>query len=145
MSAPSSTSLQETEVASRFDAADERATVAEIDASCRWPLLLLFTSGVLWLVLGTVLALIAAIKLHKGDFLADASWLTLGRIRPASMNAFLYGFASQVGIGVALWLMCRLGRVTLLFQWPVVVAWNTRWNLHPPLCRTRMGPASRRP
>lgn len=128
MSAPSSTSLQETEVAGRFDAADERATVAEIDASCRWPLLLLFTSGVLWLVLGTVLALIAAIKLHKGDFLADASWLTLGRIRPASMNAFLYGFASQVGIGVALWLMCRLGRVTLLFQWPVVVAWKL-WNL----------------
>lgn len=128
MSAPSTTPLQETEVSGRTSDAPEHASTAEIDASCRWPLLLLFTSGILWLVLGTVLALVAAIKLHKGDFLAECPWLTLGRIRPASMNAFLYGFASQAGIGVALWLMCRLGRVTLLFQWPVVVAWKL-WNL----------------
>jgi len=127
MSAPSSTSLQETEASGGVCNADEHDSVAEIDASCRWPLLLLFTSGILWLVLGTVLALIAAIKLHKGDFLADTSWLTLGRIRPASMNAVLYGFSSQVGIGVALWLMCRLGHVKLAFQWPVIVAWKL-WN-----------------
>lgn len=128
MSASPTSSLQEAEVSSNVAAPDECASPAEIDASCRWPLLLLFTSGVLWLVFGTVLALIAAIKLHKGDFLAECPWLTLGRIRPASMNALLYGFASQVGIGVALWMMCRLGRVTLLFQWPVVVAWKL-WNL----------------
>ena len=96
MSAPSPTSLQATEASGSVCDVDERASAAEIDASCRWPLLLLFTSGVLWLVLGSVLALIAAIKLHKGDFLADASWMTLGRIRPASMNSVLYGFASQV-------------------------------------------------
>ena len=70
MSAPSPTSLQETEASGNVCDADERASAAEIDFSCRWPLLLLFTSGVLWLVLGSVLALIAAIKLHKGDFLA---------------------------------------------------------------------------
>lgn len=128
MSAPSPTSLQATEASGSVCDVDERASAAEIDASCRWPLLLLFTSGVLWLVLGSVLALIAAIKLHKGDFLADASWMTLGRIRPASMNSVLYGFASQVGIGVALWLMCRLGRVKLGFQWPVIVAWKL-WNI----------------
>ena len=98
MTAPSSPSP--TEAPSAACIVDGRATAAEIDASCRWPLLLLFTSGVCWLVFGTFLALIAAIKLHKGDFLADTSWLTLGRIRPASMNSFLYGFASQVGMGV---------------------------------------------
>ena len=114
MSAPSSSSPRE--------------PVAEIDASCRWPLLLIFTSSVFWLVFGTAIALIAAIKLHKADFLADCSWLTLGRIRPASMNAFLYGFASQAGMGVILWLMCRLGGVKLYFQWPVIVAWKL-WNL----------------
>ena len=128
MSAPSSSPLQETEASGSVCDVDERASAAEIDASCRWPLLLLFTSGVLWLVLGSVLALIAAIKLHKGDFLADTSWMTLGRIRPASMNSVLYGFASQVGIGVMLWLMCRLGRVKLAFQWPVIVAWKL-WNI----------------
>jgi len=122
MTAPSSSSLQETE------ATAGQASAAEIDASCRWPLLLLFTSSVLWLVFGTVLALIAAIKLHKGDFLADCSWLTLGRIRPASMNSFLYGFASQAGIGIALWMMCRLGRVKFCFHWPAIVAWKL-WNL----------------
>ena len=128
MSAPSSTSHQEAGASGSVCAVDEHDSAAEIDASCRWPLLLLFTSGVLWAVLGSVLALLAAIKLHKGDFLADASWLTLGRIRPASINAYLYGFASQAGIGVMLWLMCRLGRVKLAFQWPVIVAWKL-WNI----------------
>lgn len=128
MNAPSSTSVQETGTSGAACAIDERASAAEIDASCRWPLLLLFTSSVLWLVFGTLLALIAAIKLHKADFLADSAWLTLGRIRPASMNAFLYGFASQAGIGVVLWLLCRLGRVKLYFQWPVAVAWKL-WNI----------------
>jgi len=118
----------ETEASGTACAVEGRASATEVDASCRWPLLLLFTSGVCWLVFGTVLALIAAIKLHKGDFLADTSWLTLGRIRPASMNLFLYGFASQVGIGVMLWLMCRLGRVKLCFQWPLIVSWKL-WNL----------------
>ena len=128
MTAHSSPSLQANEASGAACSIDGRATAAEVDASCRWPLLLLFTSGVCWLVFGTFLALIAAIKLHKGDFLAECPWLTLGRIRPASMNSFLYGFASQVGMGVMLWLMCRLGRVKLYFQWPVIVAWNL-WNI----------------
>ena len=49
MSAPSPTSLQATEASGSVCDVDERASAAEIDASCRWPLLLLFTSGVLWL------------------------------------------------------------------------------------------------
>jgi cytochrome c oxidase cbb3-type subunit 1 len=126
MSAPSSPSP--TEAPGAACAAGPGASAAEVDVSCRWPLLLLFTSGVCWLVFGTLLALLAAIKMHKGDFVADTSWLTLGRIRPASMNSFLYGFASQAGMGVMLWLLCRLGRVKLHFQWPVLVAWKL-WNI----------------
>src|SRR5881396_3599207 len=103
-------SVQESAAVVSARAGQQRLTPAQIDASCRWPLLLLFGSGVCWLVLGTVLSLIVSIKLHAPGFLADYSWLTLGRVRPAAMNAFLYGFASQVGIGVLLWLMCRLGR-----------------------------------
>src|SRR5687767_1134976 len=103
----SSSSLQESEATSIGPAGMNRLPAAEIDASCRWPLLLLFTSSLLWLVFGLVLALLAAIKLHKADFLADAAWLTLGRIRPAAMNCFLYGFASQAGIGVMIWMLCR--------------------------------------
>ena len=103
-------------------------TAADIDASCRWPLLLLFVSSALWLFAGTILSLIVAIKLHKADFLADCPWLTLGRLRPAATNMFLYGFASQAGMGVLLWLMCRLGGVKLVYQWPLAVAWKL-WNL----------------
>jgi cytochrome c oxidase cbb3-type subunit 1 len=106
---------------------EQRLAPGEIDASCRWPLLLLFVSGIVWLVLGTVLSLIVSVKFHAPGFLANTSWLTLGRVRPAAMNCFLYGFASQLAIGVMLWLMCRLGGVRLMFQWPVIVAvkfWN---------------------
>lgn len=128
MNEPSSSSPQETVVSPVGPIGVERLPAADIDASCRWPLLLFFTSGVLWLVFGLVLALIAAIKLHKADFLADTAWLTLGRIRPASMNSFLYGFASQVGIGVMIWMTCRLGGTRLVFQWPLAIAWKL-WNI----------------
>lgn len=101
---------------------------AEIDASCRWPLLALFTSGVFWLLVGLVFALVASIKLHAPGFLADCPVLTLGRVRPAAMNALLYGFAGQVGIGVTLWLLCRLGSVRLTFQVPLLIAAKV-WNL----------------
>src|SRR5437867_3019189 len=83
---------------------EKRLAPAEIDASCRGPLLLLFVSGMIWLVLGLFLALISSIKLHAPGLLANTAWLTVGRIRPASMNAILYGFASQAGIGVLLWI-----------------------------------------
>src|SRR6185503_7851263 len=90
-------------------AVEARLPAAGIDASCRWPLLLLFTSGVLWLALGLLLSFVVSMKLHVPAFLADYSWLTLGRVRPAAMNCLLYGFTSQLSIGVMLWLMCRLG------------------------------------
>src|SRR6266567_738924 len=100
MPAPPTPAVSETEVALSSPAGEPLLSPAEIDASCRWPLLLLFISGVCWLMLGTLLALVSSIKLHAPGFLADSPWLTLGRLRPAAMNSFLYGFASQVGLGV---------------------------------------------
>lgn len=126
MSEASSTTLPAT--AAIDSAADARASAADIDASCRWPLLLLFLSATLWLCGGTVLALISSIKMHAPGFLDDCAWVTLGRIRPAAINSILYGFASQAGIAVMLWMMCRLGGVRLGFQWPVIVAWKL-WNI----------------
>src|SRR5947207_2010739 len=85
-----------------------RALLAEVDASCRLPVMFFFASGLLWLMIGTVLALIASFKLNAPDFLTQSAWLTFGRIRPAHMNSVIYGFASQTAIGVTLWLMARL-------------------------------------
>ena len=108
--------------------ASARIAAAEIDASCRGPLLLLFVSGMMWLVFGLLLAVISSIKLHAPGFLASTAWLTLGRIHPAAMNAILYGFASQTAIGVLLWMMCRLGGMRLLFQRTISLG-TALWNL----------------
>src|SRR6266446_1922405 len=107
---------------------EERLDAAQIDASCRGPLLFLFTCGIAWLVLGLLLALISSIKLHAPGLLANCACLTLGRVRPAGMNAILYGFASQTGIGVLLWMMCRLGGTRLAYQNTLAIA-TTLWNV----------------
>ncbi len=108
--------------------AEEHISTAEIDASLRWPLLAMFTCAAFWLLAGTALSLLAAIKMHKGDFLADCAWVTLGRVRPAALNAILYGFASQAALGVSFWLLCRLGNVRSAFQ--VAIAIGTKlWNI----------------
>ena len=49
--------------------------------------------------------------MHNPAFLAECPWMTFGRVRPAHLNAVIFGWASQTGIGVTLWLMCRLCRV----------------------------------
>jgi cytochrome c oxidase cbb3-type subunit I len=108
--------------------AERRAALAEIDASCRNSLLLLFGSALVWLLIGTVFALIASWKLHAPDFLGGISWLTFGRVRPAHLNAVVYGFASEAAIGVTLWLMCRLCRTPLMFGWMVNLA-GVFWNI----------------
>jgi len=92
-----------------------------IDASCRLPLFTLFGGAAVWLALSSVFGLIASIKFHSPNFLADCACLTYGRVHPASLNAFVYGFAIPAGLGVALWLLARLGRVTLARPWLVVV------------------------
>jgi cytochrome c oxidase cbb3-type subunit I len=113
--------------ADREDVAQQRATVAEIDASCRGTLLLLFGAGLAWLMIGTVFALISSWKLHSPEFLGSVSWLTFGRVRPAHLNAVVFGFASQAAIGVSLWLMCRLCRTPLMFAWVINLA-GLLWN-----------------
>jgi cytochrome c oxidase cbb3-type subunit 1 len=102
--------------------------VSEIDRSCRTPLLLFFTSAILWLCIGTLFALIASIKLHAPSFLSDSAWLTYGRVRPAAMNALVYGFASQAGIGIGLWILARLGSARLQLPFALSIG-GVFWNL----------------
>jgi cytochrome c oxidase cbb3-type subunit 1 len=102
-------------------------TVEEIDASCRQPLLLMFTSAAIWAALAGVLGLIASIQLIAPQFLADCSILTFGRLRPAAENALLYGFASQAAYGIIIWMLCRLGRVSICCESPFIVA-GAFWN-----------------
>jgi cytochrome c oxidase cbb3-type subunit 1 len=82
-----------------------------IDAACRYPVILLFTGALVWLAVGTSFALLSQVKLFGEDLLASHAWLAYGRIHPVSANALVYGFASQAGMGIALWMVCRLGNV----------------------------------
>ncbi len=100
---------------------------AAIDASCRVPVLFLFACAAFWVVTASVFALIASLKLHAPNLLADCPWFTYGRVQAAQMNALIYGFAGQAALGVALWMIARLGR-TLLVQPGYVVVGVIFWN-----------------
>ena len=87
----------------------DRASVtpAELDVSCRLPLMTLFGGAAIWLLVSSVFALIASIKFHGPGFLADSAWLTYGRVRPAAWNALIYGGPMQARLAVALRMLSR--------------------------------------
>ena len=99
----------------------------EVDRAARAPIYAFFVTGVFWLLLGSVLALVASIKLHMRGFLADAAWLTFGRVRPAHLNTVIYGWSSAACIGAGLWMMSRLCRAPIRYSrllFASVVLWN---------------------
>jgi len=95
-----------------------------IDASCRVPLLVLFSGAALWLVVGLLLSLAAVMTFHKPDMFADCPLLTYGRVQPAANDALLYGFCIPAGLGVMLWIFARLSRAELALPLVPVVAAN---------------------
>jgi cytochrome c oxidase cbb3-type subunit I len=104
------------------------AEVTAIDTMARWPLLLLIASSLLWLVISGVLALIGSIQLHSPHFLADCEWLTFGRTQALRETAFVYGWAANAGLAIALWTLARLGGNPLrALNW--VVAGTVFWNI----------------
>jgi cytochrome c oxidase cbb3-type subunit I len=112
------------------DAPSEVETVerALIDASTRVPVLMFYTSALAWLLLGTLLAGFVSWKLHAPDLLGNVSFLTWGRVRPAHLNIMIYGWASMVGMGTAIWLMARLCR-TVLRHPLLLITGACFWNL----------------
>jgi cytochrome c oxidase cbb3-type subunit 1 len=111
--------------ADRERAARERRA---IDSSCRGPVLYYATSAVVWLLVGTLLALVASVKLHSPYFLTDVSWLTFGRARMAHLQAVGIGWSGMVGMAAGCWLMCRLSRAELVYPKLLLFA-ATLWNV----------------
>jgi cytochrome c oxidase cbb3-type subunit 1 len=101
---------------------------AEIDRSLRGPVLFFFGSAIAWLLLGSVLGMLAALKMTHVRLLDGQDWLTFGRVRPAHLNIVIYGWASAVGIGVGIWLMGRLCRVVPRHR-GLLIAAGAVWNL----------------
>src|SRR5438067_9746885 len=80
----------------------EQVERALIDASTRVPVLMFYTSAIVWLLIGTLLAMLVSIKMHAPDLLANVSFLTWGRLRPAHVNIMIYGWASMAAMGTAI-------------------------------------------
>jgi cytochrome c oxidase cbb3-type subunit 1 len=100
---------------------------AEIDHSCRVPVLFLLISSVVWLIVSLVFGVLASIKMHAPGFLADVAPLTYGRVAGVASSTFLYGFASQAAIAAGLWLFARTGKTFLILPGGSLVAaffWN---------------------
>jgi cytochrome c oxidase cbb3-type subunit 1 len=100
----------------------------QIDASCRVPLLVLFGGAAAWLVVSSVLALVASLTFHMPEKFGGCSWLTYGHVQPASDDALLYGFCIPAGLGVMLWIFARLGQTPLRGAFVPVVAAHL-WHL----------------
>lgn len=97
------------------------------DASSRRPALFAFGSAVAWLLIGSAFGDVASLKMHFPDWLNQAGWLTFGRIRPAHLNAMIYGWASLAMIGVSVWMIPRLVHAELRFGRAAVTGvalWN---------------------
>lgn len=73
------------------------------------PVLFLLASGLLWLLVGLVLILLAGVKLQFPSVGSEFAFLSYGRLQSAAGCAVVYGFAAQVGLGLSLWLLARLG------------------------------------
>lgn len=101
---------------------------ALIDASTRIPVLIFYTSAVVWLLVATLFMLLTSFKMHMPDLLGGVSFLTWGRLRPALVDVLLYGWASMAGIATSIWLMARLSRTTLRHPL-LLVAGAGFWNL----------------
>jgi len=84
-----------------------------IDASCRWPVLTLLKGAAFWLVVSSIFGLIASLKFHKPDLLADCSCFSYGRAYAVWADALVYGFCVPSALAFGLWIIARLGRVPL--------------------------------
>ncbi len=112
------------ECAAQTSAADR----ARLDAACAVPVLGFFGSAIFWLLAASLLSLIASIKLHYPSFLADASWLTYGRVNAAATSAHIYGWASCAAIGIGIWILARLCKIEVQCPLPLLGALKL-WNL----------------
>src|ERR1700730_15367917 len=106
----------------------EQIERALIDASTRVPVLMFYTSAIVWLVIGTLVAMFVSFKMHAPDMFSNVSYLTWGRVRPVHTDIMVYGWASMAAMGTAIWGMARLCR-TVLRHPLLLVTGAGFWNL----------------
>lgn len=101
---------------------------AKLDEKSSFVVIAFILSGAAWLLLGSLLGAIASFKMHWPDWLGEAPWLTFGRIRPLHLNWMAYGWASQTGVGVSLWVLSRVLKTSIPVR-PWIFVGLLVWNL----------------
>ncbi len=107
---------------------DERTALSTIDSSMKVGGVFFIVSGVLWLLIGSLLGFIASFKLHNPEFLSAWPELTFGRVRSAHLNAMTYGWGNNAVFAVGLWIMARLCRSAVRHGGLLIIAGAT-WNV----------------
>lgn len=102
---------------------------AAIDKSVKGPVLFLFLNGAFWLMASTILGGLAAIKFFAPSFLGDCPVLQYGRLQPTHLNALVYGWGIQAGLGVMLWIMARRSGQELKTGKSALYVAGVFWNI----------------
>ncbi len=102
---------------------------ATIDKSVKGPVLFLFLNAAFWLMASTILGVLAAVKLFSPSFLGDCAFITFGRLQPAHLNALVYGWGIQAGLGVMLWIMARRSGQELRNGRSILYVAGVFWNI----------------
>jgi len=74
----------------------------------RGPILLFLISGLFWLVVAVALWLLSAFQVtdpFSPLVFPNVPWLTFGRVYPVAMDLLVYGWASMIGVGAAIWIL----------------------------------------
>lgn len=121
--------MQTNSPSSEADIQADNTRRAAIDKSIKGPVLFLFLNAAFWLMASTVLGVLAAIKLFSPSFLGDCALLTFGRLQPAHLNALVYGWGIQAGLGVMLWIMARRSGQELKNGRSVLYVAGVFWNI----------------
>ncbi len=98
-----------------------------VDDSCRLPVLKFALGALAWLVVGLIFAIGASVTLYQPG-LAACEYVTHGKLAAVARTALVYGFASQAGLAVAIWLLARLGDAPVKTG-IALLAGSVFWNL----------------
>jgi cytochrome c oxidase cbb3-type subunit I len=99
-----------------------------IDRSLRHPVMFFLTSGAAWLAVSIILGMASSMKMHNPTFLDGCSWFAYGRLFPAHINTFIYGWGFQAAFAAIIWLMARLSRQECRHVGTILTAGHL-WNL----------------
>ncbi|MGF1678922.1 MAG: cbb3-type cytochrome c oxidase subunit I [Candidatus Methylacidiphilales bacterium] len=130
MEAASITSLKDNPASAT---AQDAVLRARADASVSRPVLFFFINSLLWLFFGTLFGAMVFYKLKDPTHLSrvlgfSLDFLHYGRIYPAFVHMWIYGWCFQASFGAVLWLLARLTRSELKQPLMLQVA-ALLWNL----------------